>query len=308
MQLESEVKLDYKDVLIRPKRSTLKSRSEVSLERKTNFRNYIPDFPDNCSEDPHYRGVPIMAANMDGVGTFAMADELGAQGIFTCLVKTYTAEELIEFFYGDGLNRTDYVAMSIGTSTADFEKLCAVYAKCEDNLKYVCIDIANGYSEHFAEHVREVRKRFPHLVIIAGNVVTREMTEELILAGADIIKVGIGPGCFAPGQKVKTDKCLKNIEDIKQGEKVLTHTGSYKTVTNTFKFDDKKSIVNINGIKATPNHEFYVLHKKHRETVTDDNIHQYAEWVEAKDLTKDYLLLKHKYNTIKVAIGVGYEI
>jgi GMP reductase len=194
MQLESEVKLDYKDVLIRPKRSTLKSRSEVSLERKTNFRNYIPDFPDNCSEDPHYRGVPIMAANMDGVGTFAMADELGAQGIFTCLVKTYTAEELIEFFYGDGLNRTDYVAMSIGTSTADFEKLCAVYAKCEDNLKYVCIDIANGYSEHFAEHVREVRKRFPHLVIIAGNVVTREMTEELILAGADIIKVGIGPG------------------------------------------------------------------------------------------------------------------
>jgi len=87
MQLESEVKLDYKDVLIRPKRSTLKSRSEVSLERKTNFRNYIPDFPDNCSEDPHYRGVPIMAANMDGVGTFAMADELGAQGIFTCLVK-----------------------------------------------------------------------------------------------------------------------------------------------------------------------------------------------------------------------------
>jgi GMP reductase len=123
-----------------------------------------------------------------------MADELGAQRIFTCLVKTYTAEELIEFFYGDGLNRTDYVAMSIGTSTADFEKLCAVYAKCEDNLKYVCIDIANGYSEHFAEHVREVRKRFPHLVIIAGNVVTREMTEELILAGADIIKVGIGPG------------------------------------------------------------------------------------------------------------------
>ncbi len=194
MRIENDLKLDYKDVLIRPKRSTLKSRSEVDLERKFYFRNFTPDFPDNCSEDPHYRGVPVMAANMDGVGTFAMADTLGAQGIFTCLVKIYTAEELIEFFYGDGLNRTDYVAMSIGTSAADFEKLCAVYDKVEDNLKYVCMDIANGYSNHFAEHVREVRKRFPHLVIIAGNVVTGEMTEELILAGADIVKVGIGPG------------------------------------------------------------------------------------------------------------------
>lgn len=194
MRIDQDVKLDYKDVLIRPKRSTLKSRSEVDLERSFTFRNFVPDFPDNCSEDPHYRGVPIMAANMDGVGTFEMADTLGAQGIFTCLVKTYTAEELIKFYYGDGLNRTDYVAMSIGTSTADFDKLCAVYDAVQDNLKYICMDIANGYSNHFAEHVREVRKRFPHIVIIAGNVVTGEMTEELILAGADIVKVGIGPG------------------------------------------------------------------------------------------------------------------
>ena len=194
MHIENEVKLDYKDVLIRPKRSTLSSRAEVNLEREFTFRNYVPDFPDNCGDDPHYRGIPIMAANMDGVGTFAMADALGSQGIFTCLVKTYTAQELIEFYYGDGLNRTDYVAMSIGTSSADFEKLCAVYDKVADNLKYVCIDIANGYSEHFVEHVREVRKRFPHLVIIAGNVVTADQTQELILNGADIVKVGIGPG------------------------------------------------------------------------------------------------------------------
>ena len=193
MRLEEDIKLDYKDVLIRPKRSTLKSRSEVSLGRRTKFRNYIPDFPDNI-EDYHYDGIPIMAANMDGVGTFEMADKLGEGEIFTCLVKTYTAEELIQYFYGDGLNRTDYVAMSIGTGDDDYNKLCQVYEKCEDNLKYVCIDIANGYSEHFAQHVRKVRENFPHLVIIAGNVVTREMTEELILAGADIVKVGIGPG------------------------------------------------------------------------------------------------------------------
>jgi GMP reductase len=193
MRFEQDVKYDYKDVLIRPKRSTLGSRKEVDLNRQFTFRNYDPPFPNNI-EDYQYSGVPIMAANMDGVGTFEMADTLGAQGIFTCLVKTYTAEELIDYFYGDGLNRTDYVAMSIGTSESDYNKLEQVYAKCEDNLKYVCMDIANGYSEHFADAVRRVRKEFPQLVIIAGNVVTREMTEELILAGADIVKVGIGPG------------------------------------------------------------------------------------------------------------------
>src|SRR6056300_405973 len=153
MRLEEDVKLDYKDVLIRPKRSTLKSRSEVSLGRRTKFRNYEAPFPHNI-EDYHYDGIPIMAANMDGVGTFEMADKLAEGEIFTCLVKTYTAEELIQYFYGDGLNRTDYVAMSIGTSESDYNKLEQVYAKCEDNLKYVCIDIANGYSEHFAQHVR----------------------------------------------------------------------------------------------------------------------------------------------------------
>jgi GMP reductase len=191
MRLEEDIKLDYKDVLIRPKRSTLKSRSEVTLERKTNFRNFEPD---HTWDDYHYRGVPIIASNMDGVGTFKMADKLAEGEIFTCLVKTYTAQELIDFFSNSFLERTDHVAMSIGTSDSDYNKLIQVKKECDHLLRYVCIDIANGYSDHFAQHVRKVRNEFPDLVIIAGNVVTREMTEELILAGADIIKVGIGPG------------------------------------------------------------------------------------------------------------------
>jgi GMP reductase len=194
MHLENDIKLDYSDVLIRPKRSTLTSRKEVELSRKFKFKNYQPDFPDNCSDDPHYNGIPIMAANMDGVGTFAMADVLSKQGIFTCLVKTYSIEELVEFFYGDGLYRTENVAMSIGTSAADYDKFVQVYARVNDNLKYLCIDVANGYSEAFVSHVRNIRKIYPHIVIIAGNVVTSDQTQELILAGADIIKVGIGPG------------------------------------------------------------------------------------------------------------------
>jgi len=190
MRIEEDIKLDYKDVLIRPKRSTLQSRKQVKLNRKFEFRNYEPDFDIG---DDHYNGIPIMAANMDGVGTFEMADKLAEGEIFTCLVKTYTAEQLIEYFDGP-VERTECVAMSIGTSDSDYYKLLKVKKECEHKLKYVCMDIANGYSEHFADAVRRTRKEFPDLVIIAGNVVTREMTEELILAGADIVKVGIGPG------------------------------------------------------------------------------------------------------------------
>ncbi len=195
MRIENEVKFDYKDVLIRPKRSTLGSRAEVNLERKFNFRNYKPGFSDSI-EDQHYRGIPIMAANMDGVGTFEMADELARQGMFTCLVKTYSEKELIDYFNLEpgGIFRTDHVAMSIGISNADYNKFCKVYLALGDRLKYLCIDVANGYTETFVNHVRNIRERYPELVIIAGNVVTGEMTEELILAGADIIKVGIGPG------------------------------------------------------------------------------------------------------------------
>jgi len=184
MRLEEDIKLDYKDVLIRPKRSTLKSRSQVRLERKFNFRN----------SKAYYEGVPIMAANMDGVGTFEMADKLAEGGLFTCLVKTYSVEDIASYFNADIPERLDNVAMSIGSSDTDFHKLVDVQAKIEHKLKYVCMDIANGYSDHFAARVRKVRDQFPGLTIIAGNVVTREMTEELILSGADIVKVGIGPG------------------------------------------------------------------------------------------------------------------
>jgi len=193
MRIEEDTKLDYKDVLIRPKRSTLGSRKEVDLERKFIFRNYVPDFPENI-EDYQYRGVPIMAANMDGVGTFAMADKLAEGNVFTCLVKTYPAESLIEYFNAGITERTNNVAMSIGINGSDWYKFENVYDQTNGNLKYVCIDVANGYSNRFRDFVAKMRETYPHIVIIAGNVVTGEMTEELILAGADIVKVGIGPG------------------------------------------------------------------------------------------------------------------
>ena len=203
MRIEEDMKLDYKDVLIRPKRSTLGSRKEVDLERGFTFRNYkpyvssdvLPDgYPAVQEQYRHYRGTPIMAANMDGVGTFEMADKLAEGKMFTCLVKTYSVNELVDYFDSKMPERTDYVAMSIGITDRDHNKFRDVYEQTGSKLKYVCIDVANGYSERFATFVRGMRNNYPNIVIIAGNVVTGEMTEELILAGADIVKVGIGPG------------------------------------------------------------------------------------------------------------------
>jgi GMP reductase len=199
MRIEEDVKLDYSDVLIRPKRSTLGSRKDVDLERGFTFRNYEGDTIDGYR---HYRGVPIMASNMDGVGTVEMADKLAQQGMFTCLVKTLAVSELLEYFNKDEVtsppdddSRREHVAMSIGITDTDLAKFNGVYKQVtKGNLKYVCIDVANGYSERFSNFVRKFRKQFPNVVIIAGNVVTGEMTEELILNGADIVKVGIGPG------------------------------------------------------------------------------------------------------------------
>ena len=194
MRLEEDLKLDYSDVLIRPKRSTLGSRKEVDLERQFTFRNFGAYDMNDIIDDVHFAGIPIMAANMDGVGTFELADKLAEGGLFTCLVKTYSAEELIEYFDTDMYERTNHVAMSIGIGDSDKNKFQKVYENADGNLKYVCIDVANGYSTRFRDFVAEMRSAYPNIVIIAGNVVTGEMTEELILAGADIVKVGIGPG------------------------------------------------------------------------------------------------------------------
>jgi GMP reductase len=180
VQIESELKLDYSSVLIRPKRSTLGSRKQVDLSRQFTFK---------CGLE--YSGIPIMAANMDGVATFEMANTLGQLGLFTCLVKTYSSSDLIAWFNEDP-KRLEYAAMSIGITEDDIRKFDRVYK--EAPVKYVCIDVANGYSERFVDVVRKFRDGTPNIVIIAGNVVTADQTQELILNGVDIVKVGIGPG------------------------------------------------------------------------------------------------------------------
>ena len=183
MRIENEIKLGFKDVMIRPKRSTLKSRSQVSLDRNFTFVN----------SGKKWSGVPIIAANMDTVGTFEMAEALAKDKIITAVHKHYTLEEWSGFLENQPDSIYDYIALSTGIGSTEEEKIQKNVDQHPKN-NFLCIDVANGYSENFVDFVKKIRKNFPDKTIIAGNVVTGEMVEELILAGADIIKVGIGPG------------------------------------------------------------------------------------------------------------------
>ncbi len=192
MRIESEIKIGFKDVLIRPKRSTLKSRSQVDLSRDYIFRH---------TKSP-WSGVPVVAANMDTVGTFEMASALARYGVLTAVHKHYTVEQWSEFLKGENEDIYERVMVSSGTSADDFSKLASIM-ESHEKLRFICIDVANGYTEDFVEFVRRTRESFPEKVIVAGNVVTGEMVEELILSGADIVKVGIGPGSVCT-TRVKT--------------------------------------------------------------------------------------------------------
>lgn len=192
MRIEYDIKLGFKDVMFRPKRSTLSSRSQVNLERS--FRMMHSDY--------EWKGIPVMAANMDTVGTFEMARVLASKTMFTAIHKHYTPNEWTDFLHNAPENIVDYIALSTGTSTKDSEKISKIVHE-HPQLRFICIDVANGYSEHFVTFVKQTRRRHPDKVIIAGNVVTGEMVEELLLAGADIIKVGIGPGSVCT-TRVKT--------------------------------------------------------------------------------------------------------
>jgi len=202
MRIEPEIKLGFKDVMIRPKRSTLSSRSQVSLERKFTLRN----------SGLLWEGIPIIAANMDTVGTFSMAEALGREKLVTAVHKHYSISEWKTFLADKEDAFFDYFSLSTGTSEGDYEKMKAI-AALDKRLKFICIDVANGYSEAFVAFVERVRKEFPHKGLIAGNVVTGEMVEELILAGADIVKVGIGPGSVCT-TRVKTGVGYPQISAI----------------------------------------------------------------------------------------------
>jgi GMP reductase len=185
MQISENISLDFQDVLIRPNRSTLKSRNDVSLVRE--FKFYHTKYV--------WKGIPIIAANMDTIGTFEMAEAFFKHKMLVAIHKHYSVEEWNSFsekHQNTGL--LNHVMISIGTSDANFKYLKDVMSATKNRIPFICIDIANGYSEHLITFLEKVRKEYPESVITAGNVVTGNMAEQLIISGADIVKVGIGGG------------------------------------------------------------------------------------------------------------------
>tara|TARA_Y100001970_G_scaffold253648_1_gene328585 strand:- start:248 stop:1306 length:1059 start_codon:yes stop_codon:yes gene_type:complete len=188
MRIETEIKLDFKDVLFKPKRSTLTSRKDVNLTRTIKL--------------PHskrvWEGIPIAAANMDTVATFEAGKVLTDLNMMVCLHKHYTEEQYMEIYNwvysNQGCGYAPYWVYSMGISDDEFDRLVRIQDKTNGMILTICIDVANGYTERFTEFVSKVREKYPLSIIIAGNVVTAEITEQLILAGADIVKVGIGSG------------------------------------------------------------------------------------------------------------------
>jgi GMP reductase len=195
MKVEEDIKLDFRDVLIRPKRSTLNSRSEVSMSRTFKF-----SLPSGLMQ---WTGVPIVASNMDTIGNWEVASELASFDSLTALHKYYSVDEWKNANVMAG-NLSNNIVYTMGMGKDNFaevdkaRKIIDLYP----SIRFICIDVANGYTEKFVRYVSSIRSLFPHQAIIAGNVVSREMTEALLLAGANIVKIGIGPGSVCTTRKV----------------------------------------------------------------------------------------------------------
>lgn len=203
MKFEDGIKLDFDDVLIKPKRSTLATRSGVDIVKHYNYLHApIREIT-----------VPIIAANMDTTGTFAMSEALtrleGGIGMQTALHKHYSEDELVQYYFsGWRLNSW----LTIGIKEDDVKKLRSVDdiiktrgdgGRFGIGIEKICIDVANGYQKVFVDHVKRIRDLFPHAVIMAGNVCTPEMVSELLISGgADIVKVGIGPGSVCATRRI----------------------------------------------------------------------------------------------------------
>ena len=189
MRIEDDIKLDYSDVLIRPKRSTLTSRYDVDMNREFTFMH----------SGKTWKGVPIMAANMDTVGTPQMHQQMFEYNMITCPARHYMKKDATMWRLGTTDNKMMGKNVCMMGGIDDTTHMVTNYLKWE----FVGIDVANGYTISVIDAIKDMRMRLPDATIVAGNVVTADMTQELILAGADIVKVGVGPGSVCT-TRVKT--------------------------------------------------------------------------------------------------------
>jgi IMP dehydrogenase/GMP reductase len=274
--------LSYDDVMLVPTLSTIRSRKDP--QTNTVIGNVELD-------------IPIISSPMDTITEVSMSKkiiELGGMAMLHRFMppekQTSQALEIVKDLDRSSIGR---LAVAVGIGDAEFERVKML--KSAFPIRSVVIDVANGHTEYVAEMIKKIRNLCggkDEFNIIAGNVATGYGYKFLMDLGANAVRVGIGGGCFVPGSKVRmSDNSLKNIEDVTIGEKVITHTGTAKTVTNTMTFERDEEIVVINGIESTKNHEYYVVMKSDEDNITEENLHNYAFWIEADHLDADKHLL-----------------
>lgn len=284
MQILEETQLDFSDVLIKPRRSTLSSRADVDVTREYKFK-WCPYI---------IKGTGIMQANMGTIGTFNVTRKMLKSGLFACLHKHYDIDSLRDFYKSLNDDERKRCFLSIGIKDNGYDKFEKLY---DEGLCYsVCLDVPNGYIPQVKELVIKIRQNMSKCLLMVGNVVTGDIVEDLILSGADILKCGIGGGsnCLVSDTQVITKNGIMNIQDIQEGDEVLTHTGEYHKVLSKLCYTHHHEKMNINGIDCTPEHKFLVIDKSDKEFVNEINLMDYATWVEAYNLNpKTQYIIKY---------------
>jgi IMP dehydrogenase/GMP reductase len=278
---------NFENVLIKPIHSFLDSRSQVNLNidlskiKKEVFKNWSP--------------LPVMSANMDTVTDVELAWELLQRNWIPVLHKYVSIEEIsklfdkIDDFNSKNKNKIDYrkLFISRGTTEQDKSKLIE-RIQAEPRIQSVCIDVANGHRESVVSYAKELKTTIlKDKILMLGNIGSSDMVESYIKAGVDIIKAGIGPGCFHEETNVITDTGFKKIKDVTISDRVFTHNNIYKKVISTTIYEEKDKLISINGILSTLEHKYLVVEKSNKEKKI---------WIAAKDLNKEiHLLTRHSF-------------
>lgn len=268
----SNTTFDFKDVMLVPAKCVVNSRSETTTSVNLGGRTFR---------------IPVVPANMSTIIDEGLAQWLASNGYFYVLHRfDIDPVAFVKDFNDKGL----FTSISLGIKEADYKHV--------DNLAaeglspdYITVDVAHGHSETVIDVVKYIKANLSETYVIAGNVGSVAGAVDLENAGADCVKVGIGPGCFAPDALVRTEKGLKEIQNIEVEEKVLTHSGKYQKVVDKFRYEHHEEMIEINGIKCTPNHEFYVCDKENLDQITEENYREHCYWVEAHALDTSKQLL-----------------
>lgn len=265
----------FDDIQIAPKYSEVESRSQCNLTTRFTRQYKL--------------GTPLVASPMDTVTEYNMAISIASHG-GVGIIHRFMSIETQANQVRKVKEQEKLVSAAIG-ATGDYKERAQELVN--GGAIVLLIDVAHGNTKQVRDAINWCKQNLPSYVdVIAGNVATYEGAKNLAKWGADAIRVGIGNGCFTPDMLVKTTDGLKRIVDVSIGDSVYTHTGEIHQVINKFEYNKNEEIVVVNDIESTSNHEFYVIHQSIADIVNEDNIHQYAEWIPAGELTDEYFLIE----------------